>query len=99
MARGRHHSHRILEIDFTIDKSSDIIVQIDALTFYRDSMQRRESAGYSVSGTWADGEGGTKNALNAGTATTAVGSAEKWIFLGEQIPPPSVIVLDEASQS
>ena len=85
---------RILEIDFTTDDSDDDIESVDAITVYRDAQSRTAGNGYSVAAQAAASEGAAPSALG-----TSLGSAEVWIYLGEQIPRPGVIVLDQATQS
>jgi len=88
------HAQRILEIDFTTDNSDDDIESIDAVTYFFTGQSRTAAAGFSPDATASDGEGGTKSALG-----TTLGSNEVWIWLSEQIPPPNVIVLDQATQA
>lgn len=93
---GSRHALRILDIDFTTDNSDNDIFDVDALTFYRDAQSRSASLGFSVDAVQSDGEGGTTSALNDGGDRA---SNEVWIWLSETIPPPSVIILDQATQS
>lgn len=93
---GSRHALRILDIDYTYDNSEDNLFEVDALTFYRDAQSRSAGNGFSVDAVQSDGEGGALTDLNAGTDK---GSTEIWIWLSETIPPPSVIILDHATQA
>lgn len=89
-------NHRILDIDFTTDDSDNDIVEVGGLTFYRDAQSRTAGNGFSILGyELADGEGGTRQSVGGSDLATV----EAWIFLPQQIPCPSVIVLDRAVQS
>ena len=92
---GSRHALRILDIDFTTDNSDNDIADIDGLTFYRDAQSRSASNGFSVDAVVSAGEGGTTQAFNG----SDLASNEVWIWLSETIPPPSVIILDQATQS
>lgn len=87
-------NQRILDIDFTTDNSDNDIESVDGLTYYRDAQSRTAANGYSISAQAASAAGTAPVALG-----TTLGSAEVWIYLGEQIPRIGVIVLDQATQA
>ena len=90
------HNYRILEIDFTTDNSDDDIAEVDGLTFYRDHQSRKAGNGFSILGyELSDLEGGTKQSVGG----SDLGSVEVWIWMPQQLPSPSVIVMDQATQS
>ena len=93
---GSRHALRILDIDFTTDNSDNDIADIDALTYFRDGQSRTAGNGFAVVDVEvSDGEGGTRQGLNGAD----LASNEVWIWLPQQLPTPSVIVLDQATQA
>ena len=88
-------NYRILEIELMTDNSDNDIEQIIGLTFYRDAQSKTASNGYSLLDVEVSAaEGGTRVALAA-----SLGSSDVWIWLAEQMPTPSVIVLTHTTQA